>query len=183
MQAVAELDALFGLEGPALPAALNAVDRRLAQLDGGPPSSHASDAAAHVSLAKAFWGQRGITWHEAFLDILAADYGTGMHTVDYVTDPEACRVQINAWVEEQTHGKIPELLERGSVSGDHLLVLTNALWFKARWLHMFLDVANGLFTTSSGERLDVARMSASPERCSYEHGAGWQSIRIPYVGG
>jgi serpin B len=137
-ESATELDALFGIDGSRLSAALNAVDQRLAHLDGGKPRPRDGfDDHAHVSLANALWGQRGITWDEAFLDALAADYGTGVHTVDYASDPEGCRTQINAWVDDQTHGKIPELLAPGSVTVDHVLALTNALWFKARWRHPF----------------------------------------------
>jgi serpin B len=180
----AELDALFGLERPALPTALNAVDQRLARLDGGQPKAGAGfDSSAHLSLANALWGQRGITWHEPFLSTLAADYGAGMHIVDYTSDPEVCRLLINGWVGERTHGRIPHLLEPGTVTDDHRLVLTNALWFKAAWLHTFLDAPNGPFTTTSGECLDVPRMSASPELLGHQRGDGWQTLRIPYVGG
>ncbi|HEY8789439.1 MAG TPA: serpin family protein [Actinopolymorphaceae bacterium] len=179
----AELDALFGLDGSFLPAALNAVDQRLAELDGGDPKrSDGFDGNAHVSLANALWGQDGITWREPFLDTLAADYGTGVHTVDYRADPEACRQLINAWVKDQTHGKIPELLVRGSITGAHVLALTNALWFKARWMHQFSPSATGPFTTSSGSRVNAPRM-VSRELMRYDRGPGWQSVQIPYVGG
>lgn len=180
----AELDALFGLDRSALPTALNAVDQRLAQLDGGEPNpQHGFDANMHLSLANALWGQDGIAWREPFLHTLASSYGTGVHTVDYRANPEACRALINEWVEEQTHGKIPHLLEPGTVTDDHRLVLTNALWFKAAWLHTFLDAPNGPFTTTSGECLDVPRISASSELLGHQRGDGWQSLRIPYVGG
>lgn len=54
----AELDALFGVDGSALPAALNAVDQRLAELDGGDPKpSDGFDGHAHVSLANALWAR------------------------------------------------------------------------------------------------------------------------------
>ncbi len=179
-----EFDALFGIDGSAVPPALNAVDQRLADLDGGAPDPRDGfDAHAHVSLANALWGQHGITWHQPFLDTLASDYGAGMRVVDYKSDPEACRLLINGWVGERTHGKITHLLEPGTVTDDHRLVLTNALWFKAAWLHTFLDAPDGLFTKTSGERLEVPRMSASSELLGYRRGDGWQSLRVPYVGG
>lgn len=128
------------------------------------------------------WGQRGITWREPFLALLAGNDGTGVRNVDYEADPEACREIINAWVGEQTHGKIPELLVRGSVTADHVLTLTNALSFKARWLHPFLPTADGPFTTPDGPGLDVPRMAVSTG-LGYGHGPGWQSVQIPYVGG
>ena len=62
-----------------------------------------------------------------------ADYGAGFHPVDFKAAPDAVRVTINQWVEQQTANKITNLLGPGSVTPDTRLVLTNAIYFKGTW--------------------------------------------------
>ncbi|NXC09917.1 SPB10 protein, partial [Orthonyx spaldingii] len=53
--------------------------------------------------------------------------------VDFKTAPEQSGKQINAWVEEQTEGKIKNLLVPRDVSNSTKLILINAIYFKAEW--------------------------------------------------
>ncbi|XP_063903044.1 leukocyte elastase inhibitor-like isoform X3 [Zophobas morio] len=44
---------------------------------------------------------------------------------------------INIWVEEKTQEKIKNLVNAGDLDGSTRLVLVNAIYFKARWMHVF----------------------------------------------
>ncbi|XP_053570627.1 leukocyte elastase inhibitor [Bombina bombina] len=57
--------------------------------------------------------------------------------VDFQKDPEKARTKINAWVESQTKDKIKELFASGTISGDTVLVLVNAVYFKGKWMEQF----------------------------------------------
>ena len=58
-----------------------------------------------------------------------------MQLVDFGQAEEA-RGQINNWGREQTENRIEELLPRGALDGETALVLTNAAYFQAAWLHV-----------------------------------------------
>ncbi|NWH66688.1 SPB10 protein, partial [Geococcyx californianus] len=53
--------------------------------------------------------------------------------VNFHTAPEQSRKEINGWVENQTEGKIKNLLTSQDVSNTTKLILVNAIYFKAEW--------------------------------------------------
>jgi len=50
---------------------------------------------------------------------------------------EESRGIINKWVSEQTEGRIEDLVPKGAINTWTRLVLTNAIYFNAAWLHPF----------------------------------------------
>ena len=93
-----------------------------------------SDGSAfRLTLANAIWGQQGFALLPDYLDLLAENYGAGVHVVDFLRAPDDARMTINQWVSDQTNAKIPELLGPGSVDSGTALVLTNAVYFHADW--------------------------------------------------
>lgn len=63
-------------------------------------------------------------------------FGVNAHQTDF-SDPHEATSQINGWVAERTHDKIPKLFGDGELSADTLAVLVNALYLKARWAETF----------------------------------------------
>lgn len=53
--------------------------------------------------------------------------------VDFRSDPESARNEINNWVKNITKGNIPDLLPFHAITEDTDLVLTNAVYFKSLW--------------------------------------------------
>ena len=68
--------------------------------------------------------------------------------------------KINNWIDQHTHGKIKDLLAPGSVGAQTRLVLVNAVYFKAGWLHPFDQnkTSNHSFALMSGGSMDVEMM-------------------------
>jgi serpin B len=95
----------------------------------------------------------------AFLDTLSAYYGASVFLAPFQTDPEAARVAINDKVARDTENLIEDLLPERSVD-DAAMVLTNALYFKARWSYEFLKsmTADAPFTAQSGATVQVPMM-------------------------
>ncbi|KAF6769403.1 hypothetical protein AHF37_12808 [Paragonimus kellicotti] len=52
---------------------------------------------------------------------------------------ETSRMEVNKWVEEQTHGMIRELLPTGSINEETRMIAVNALYFKGVWKEQFSD--------------------------------------------
>lgn len=161
--------------------ALNAVDLWLESL-GKARSGEEEGAPFRLSLANAVWGQQGYAFRQPYLDTLATQYGAGLRTVDFQESPEAARKAINAWVAEETAGRIEEIAPPGSVDSTTRLVLANAIYFKAGWAYHFesADTADGPFTRLDGSRVTVRQMHLQI-RLDYTQGEGFQAVRLPYV--
>jgi serpin B len=166
-----------------LGAAFNAVEQALAERPGKYPQG---DQTVELELATANqpWGQVGYEFDQAFLDRLAAHYGAGMQVVDYVEEREAARRAINEWVGDRTRDRIPELVPAGVLNELTRLVLTNAIYLKAPWLHPF---AEGASEAAPFHRLDGSEVTAElmsvGARLRYGRGSDYEAVELPYVGG
>ncbi len=136
-----------------------------------------------LSVVNQAWGRIGFNFLEAYLDVLALNYGAGLYLLDFTDDPDGSRLTINDWVADQTHDRILDLLPAGSISPATALVLTNVIYFKASWLDKF-DVANTVdaqFNRLDGTKVDVKMMHKYDELL-HGTGDGYEFLRVPYVG-
>lgn len=94
-------------------------------------------------------------------------------------DPGAAQT-INDWVDKNTNGRIPEIVD--STRPDDVMVITNAIAMKAKWLVPFEkdDTHDAPFATGSGH-MTVSMMSGNGG-FAYADTAGWQVARLPYRG-
>lgn len=171
----------FDLPEPALHAAFNATDLALQgrkdELAGeGTPSGD----GLSLKVVNAAFGRAGQTFKEPFLEVLAEHYGTGIFATDF-TASETARTAINDWVLDQTEDRIDELLPRNSITANVVLVLVNAIYFKASWLEPFdpADTAPATFHASGGD-VEVDMMHAN-QRLQYGSGDGYQAVALPYI--
>jgi serpin B len=135
-------------------------------------------------VANALWGRRGQFLPE-FLQTTRANYGAGLRDVNFRFDPEQARRTINRWVESQTRDKIKELLQKDDVNKDTELVLTNAIYFKAAWEHVFQSAAtkkDADFHVSSDKTTKVDLMQQT-QTFPYVDAGTFQALALPYEGG
>jgi len=94
---------------------------------------------------------------------------------------DATLKQINGWVSEKTEGKIPSLFN--SFPAESVLVLINAIYFKAAWSFPFrkLSTTDGDFTTASNTRVS-APMMHKREKFRWLKQPGYRAIRLPFAG-
>ena len=170
----------FALLQEALHPAFNALDQALANRG----EKDKDEEAFRLHIVNALWGQSGYSFLSAFLDLLAQNYGAGLRVLDFQAAPEDSRVAINKWVGDQTEEKIKDLLPTGSISPNTRLVLTNAIYFKAAWMHPFNEdqTRDGTFHLLDGSQVTVPMMEQS-ERLGYGQGDGYQVVELPYAGG
>ena len=163
-------------------AGMAALTQELAGL-AGPVEVNGKKSEIDLSPANQLFGDASIHWQEAFLTVLAKQYGAGMRTVDFRA-VEAARALVNSWTAQQTHDRIPEILPRGSVDAATRLVLVNALYFKAPWASPFEKAATtpGRFHRADGSTVEARLMSAD-EGSTYISGVHFQGARLPYAGG
>ncbi|XP_077209431.1 leukocyte elastase inhibitor-like [Paroedura picta] len=96
-----------------------------------------SDAPFILTVANRLYGEKSCTFLQDFLTNLEKLYGAELSTVDFQNAASEARKQINQWVEEQTGGKILDLLPEGTVSEMTRLILVNAIYFNGSWEEPF----------------------------------------------
>ncbi len=135
-----------------------------------------------VTIESSLWAQYDIAIRQTYLDLIAAEYGTGVHLVDFRGDADGTREEINDWVDQQTVGRIPELLPDGAINDSTRLALVNAIYLKAAWLQPFDAAATTEqpFTTADGRTVQVPTM-ATRTTVPYASGDGWQAIDLAYA--
>jgi serpin B len=165
----------FGLNQPRLHAAFGGLIRAL--------NAGASGRGYQLSVANALWGQKGEGFLKSFLEINRANYGAGLREVDFVRATEAARQTINRWVEEQTAGKIRDLLQRGVLDTATVLVLTNAIYFKGDWVLQFdkKETLTNPFMRLDGSDVQTPMMRQTAE-FRYADTGDLQVLELPYVG-
>ncbi len=138
-----------------------------------------------LSIANSLWGEQSYQFLPEFLDVISLNYGAGMRLVDFVGAAEGARQAINDWVSQETRKKIENLIPPGALSPATRLVLANAIYFKADWLHPFSHDAtrDQPFKLLDGGQVSVPMMQLDrPTRLNYMAGEGFQAVELPYQG-
>lgn len=136
-----------------------------------------------LSVANALWGQTGYTFLDEFVNITKKYYGAGFKELDFKADPESCRMTINRWVEDKTNEKIKDLLRKGLIETGTRLVLTNAIYFKGKWVSPFekSSTKESDFALSGAETIKVPTMSETVN-FKYAEDEKLQILEMPYKG-
>jgi serpin B len=139
--------------------------------------------AYRLDVANRLWGQRGYTFLPAFLKTTREFYGSELGSLDFESDPDAARTKINEWIEEQTNGKIEDLLAERTIDRMTTLVLTNAIYFLGTWDATFdsASTRDAPFRLAGGESKSVPmmRQTASFRFAKLD---GLSIIELPYKG-
>lgn len=112
-----------------------------------------ANSADNVRVANSLWGRLGARFGLKFLARTRDYYGAIARTVDFRLDAAGAARQINTWVAKQTKNLIKRVADKHSFTHDTLLVLINAIYFKADWKSKF-DKSN---TTSKPFFMDHRR--------------------------
>lgn len=91
---------------------------------------------ATVRLANKIFVKDGLTIQPQYQQIMRA-YLTSVDNSISFTNPSDAERRINAYVSDKTNGLIDQLLSPGSVDPLTLMVLVNAIYYKANWLNSF----------------------------------------------
>lgn len=155
------------------------------QLNTQPETGKDDPQPFQLSIANSLWGERTYSFLPDFLDLIALNYGAGLRLMDFAGAPEASRQVINQWVYQETHEKIKDLIPSNAISSDTRLVLANAIYFKADWIHRFNPALTRemLFTLLDGGHVSVSMMHTDrPAKLNFMAGEGFQAVELPYEG-
>ncbi|MBN2457165.1 MAG: serpin family protein [Sedimentisphaerales bacterium] len=165
----------FSLPQDCLHPALGVLQRQL--------NSGGEKGGYQLRVANALWGQKGYGFLQEFIKLTEKNYGAGLWEVDFINETEKARRNINAWVERKTEDKIKELIKKGILGGDTVLVLTNAIYFKGDWQVQFdkKDTKESQFMISAKNKVKVPMMYLK-EDFNYCSDENLQVLELPYKG-
>jgi len=138
------------------------------------------DRGYQLSIANALWGQEGCRFLPEFLDLTKNHYGAGLREVNFART-ERARKTINKWVEKQTHDKIKDLIKKGVLQPETVLVLTNAIYFLGDWACQFEErrTNDAPFTLLDGKKIKTPMMRQT-EDFKYMEGEDFKALGLPY---
>lgn len=123
----------------------------------------------------------------AYLKMVREMFRAELMPMDYQQDADGAAASINRWVSAKTKDRIQEIIPGQTLNKDTLLVLVNAVYFKAAWAVPFKESATSdmLFHPSQGESVKTAFMTMLLEEggsCRYGETDGLQILELNYEG-
>ena len=140
-----------------------------------------NDKQTQLAIANALWGQKGLVILPPFQNLLRTNYKSELQTVDFAANPQAAAAAINAWAEQNTNGRIKNLVQTNSFSPDSLLVLANAVYFHGKWKNEFYEYSTepSDFWLDKSQKISVPMMTQT-DHFRYFADASLQAIEMPY---
>ena len=132
--------------------------------------------------ANALWAQKKYPFPEEYLKVIKDYYGGEARNLDFKNEnSESCRI-INSWIEKQTNYKIRNLIS--SLDGNTRLVITNAVYFKGKWVEQFekSNTKDQDFRTSPVNTIKVKTMQLFAKELYYAETDKLQVLELPYEG-
>jgi len=147
-----------------------------------------SNSSYTLKFANGFWVDNQYPVNDDFQTTLKNNYMAESKSVNFKENPDGERSRINNWVKEKTQGKIPDILSPGTINSLTVLVLANALYFKADWQNKFNPefTRKQDYTLSSGKTIKVDMMrkgsidSRNLPQFLYKEFDGVQLVMLPY---
>lgn len=138
------------------------------------------EADVQLTIANSLWARQGVPFKSEFIQKTKQFYGAKVTDLDF-GDKNAAKV-INRWVEDNTEGKIKQIVEE--VKPDDVLFLINAIYFKGRWSNEFdqSQTVSRPFYLGDGSEKNHPRMSQTDEYRYYET-EEFQAVSLPYSQG
>jgi serine protease inhibitor len=135
---------------------------------------------ATLSVANALWVMEGFPLKPEFARIGQQDYGAAIEHLDFRRGAQAA-ARINGWVKEETRGRIPTLIDPGSLDGDTALVVTNAVYFLGDWTTPFnaSNTREQPFHLPGGATKPIPLMYRKTGFRYFETGS-FQAVDLPY---
>ncbi len=94
---------------------------------------HARDPKVEFTLANSMWYRQGFPVFPSFVDTVRTAFGAEVRALDFA-DPASPGI-ISNWAEQQTNGRIKDLVKE--IQPAEVMFLVNAVYFKAPWSKKF----------------------------------------------
>jgi serine protease inhibitor len=123
------------------------------------------DPEVELEIANSIWCREGIPFKQDFLDACHTYFSAQTRGLDF-SRPDAAGI-INAWVSDQTHDRITEIVDP-VIDPLTMIFLIDAVYFKGSWLHAFdpEETYDTWFTLPDGTDVPC-RMMCQPETTDF----------------
>jgi serpin B len=153
----------------------------LADIDAGYKSLIALltslDPTVTMEIANSIWYRNTFPFNQSFLDDGANYFGATIKPLDFA-NVDASLTAINGWVNTQTKGRIPSIIDK--IEPENVMFLINAIYFKGSWRERF-DAAltvDGTFHATGGDQ--SARLMHRHGKMPYTETPTYQAVDLPY---
>ena len=140
-----------------------------------------SSEATTIAISNRLWPESSLTILPQFQDYNRTYFNGTIEPLDYRNAHQQAQQTINSAVQNDTHGKIVNLIPNGALNADTRLVLTNAIYFLGQWQQKFdaaLTKKDNFYTTPSSK---VSTLFMHGEnKYAYWENDQLQSIILPY---
>lgn len=136
-----------------------------------------TDSKVQMNIANSIWSKQGTNVEEKFKTNINEFYNAEFRIEDF-SNP-ATLDAINNWVEQNTEGKIQNIL--GRIPDNAFMYLINAIYFKGIWTNSFdtKDTYSGEFTDEKEGVSQVDYMTAEMD-INYFNNDLFTAIELPY---
>jgi serine protease inhibitor len=139
-----------------------------------------------LKTGNALWAQYDYEFLDEYMNNVEKYYGGKATNLDFAKETEKSRQTINSFIEEQTNGKIKDLIPKEVLSPMTRLVLTNAIYFKGTWEWEFdkSDTQERDFKITPENVVKTEMMHMSPDEANFNYmeTEKMQMIELPYKG-
>lgn len=127
--------------------------------------------------------KRGVKFESQYANDMRTYYQAEVSSLDFSKKTEALR-HINGWCNDHTDGMIPEILKAEELQSDALILLMNAIYFKATWTEKFdsKDTHDEAFTTGNGQQTSKPMMHRKA-KALYGENEVCSMLNLPYGSG
>ena len=138
------------------------------------------DPKVKFQIANSIWYRLGFSVEQDFLDVNKTYFDAEVRDLDF-SSPTAPDI-INAWVDENTNGKIKEIIDR--INPLVVMYLINAIYFKGTWTYEFDKdlTTDDIFTKTDSSQVPC-RMMNQEGNFSYLENTDFQAVDLPYGDG
>jgi serpin B len=138
----------------------------------------ALDPGVKMNLANSIWYREGFAVLEEFLQKNEEHFQSEVRAMDF-NDP-ATKDIINGWIEDQTNGKIKDMIDQ--ISPQTVMFLINAIYFYGQWQYEFdpEETAQEFFYPDDGEHTTADMMNMGKVILPYYQDPELQMVDLPY---
>jgi len=136
------------------------------------------DSAYKFNIANAIWVSKDISLKTDFINLIKKNFEFQIRNGDF-KNPELVKI-INDWVNKNTRGTIPSIIERLEPSTK--MTMLNAIYMKAPWAEVFNEnqTQEKTFYLKGKDTTKAMFMHKYEANLSYTEDALWQVVELPY---
>ena len=121
-----------------------------------------------------------------YLDIIQGQYGAELRSLDFGNNPGQSADVVNDWISNKTNGLIEDMVDESTVGPNTLLLLVNAIYFKANWTYSFQPglTGDGEFHLEDGGTINCPMMRNTfiYTLTGQSDDLNAQIVELPYIG-